>query len=58
MSALAAAGAGAFIGFQRQYYPNNSIGPIYFEVAVWSMLALAIVACFNHLKLWRKRWRH
>jgi len=53
-------GACAFIGFQRHFYPNKSIIPIYFEVAARSVRAfyLAIVACFDHLKLWRKRRRH
>jgi hypothetical protein len=56
LSALAAAGAWASIGFVRHYFPDKSVAPLYFELAAWSVLAvyLAMVAYFDSLKLWRK----
>jgi len=56
LSALAAAGAWASIGFVRYYFPDKSAVPLYFELAAWSVLTvyLAMVAYFDSLKLWRK----
>ena len=56
LSALAATGAWASVGFVRHYFPDKSVVPLYFELAVWSVFAvyLAMVAYFDSLKLWRK----
>ena len=56
LSARAAAGAWASVGFVRHYFPDKSVVSLYFELAAWAVLAvyLAMVAYFDRLKLWFK----
>lgn len=50
-----AAGAWAFVGFDRHYFPGRSLAPRYLELAGWLVLAVyfALVAWRGRLRPWR-----
>ena len=60
LSGVSAGGAWALIGFDRHYFPGQSIVPRYIELAAWSVIAvyLAVVAYFGSLTPWSRARDH